>query len=171
MPTLNEIEQDIYTALLAEPEINEETGELIEPEETIVLKQLDELAKQETEKIDNIAYAFKHADAEIAFLKDEEKRIADRRRAIENNNERFREYIKNTFIFHGIEKIKGKVHTLSLRKSQRVIIDCEPEELPTGYVTEKITYQPDKRLLGEHLKAGSKIQGAHIEENITLNIK
>ena len=171
MSTLQVIEQDIYNALLAEPEINEETGELIELSDEETNKLLDELANQEVEKIDNIAYAFNHADAEIAFLKEQERRIADRRRAIQNNNERFREYIKNVFIFNKIEKIKGKVHTLSLRKSKRVIIDCEPEELSATYVNEITTWQPDKKLIKEHLKDGVAVEGAHIEENTTLNIR
>lgn len=55
------------------------------------------------------------------------------------------------------------------RKSSRVIVE-DVNSLPKKYKTIKVTEAADKASIGEALKAGKKIKGCHIQDNLNLKI-
>jgi len=172
--TFTEIENEIYNVLTIDPEIcdvNEETGEIIEPDDEDVLGYLSMLAEMEEEKADGIAFQMKKAEAYAEFLKAEEKHIAKKRAAVETRLERFKAYIKAIMKFNNLKKVSGKVHTLALRRSEAVVLSVDDKELPSGFVLKTIVFKADKRLIKEAISAGKRVKGAAIEERYSLNIR
>lgn len=178
---LFDIETELFEAMTHQVLVDKETGEVIdlqEAENDVTLSNkaeaiLYQLKNQEQKKADSIAYVFKHVDAEIQFLKDEQARITQRRMSLENRQKRFKDYVKDVFQRFQIQKIKGHKHTIFLRNSEFVFIDesIKPAELPKEYRKEEIIYSPMKKELKEALQAGKKIKGVELKPSCSLNIR
>jgi len=168
---LYQIQNEIYQTLTELEEINEETGEIIPVDESNIYPYLDELANQEMTKIDNIGFAFKRAKADIDYIKEEEKKLAQRRKSIEERNQRFKDYLITIFNAFNLKKIKGSIHTISIHESMYVDIDVDPATLPAEYVTVKTTYSPLKKEIKEAIKNGATIKGATLKERQSLQIR
>ncbi|GAY74240.1 siphovirus Gp157 family protein [Lentilactobacillus kosonis] len=54
------------------------------------------------------------------------------------------------------------------RKSEKVIVD--EKKLPVDYMSEKISYTPNKAKIKADIKAGKTINGASLESNRGLKI-
>jgi hypothetical protein len=160
---LYEIRQDLEF-ILDNLEVNEETGE-ISPESTRVLDQVE---KSMEEKALNVAKFIKNIKSEADAVREEEKRLASRRRALDNKVE----YWKN-YLAHNIkgEKYKDSQVVIGWRKSTSVGGESlnMPESLPREF--QRITIEPMKRELTKALKNGQVIPGVQLIENTSLTIK
>jgi hypothetical protein len=160
MPALHDIEQEIGNLFSALEDM--EPAE-VEERMPALLAYADMLAAQEASKADGIAFAIRRENASIQFLKDEEQRIRGRRQAKERALERFRDHLLQVMTVHGIQKIKGDTSTLFIREDKRVVIECNPQNLPQPYVEQRIDWMPNKRLIKEALAAGIEVSGTHLE--------
>ena len=173
MPTMEEIQQGIFTALSA----YEPTADGLETEEektefdAYMSDVLDDLGKQEKDKADAIAYAILHAEAEADFFRRESERFATRCRVIKNRIKSMKERIAYTLREYNLKDVSGSKYKLALRKSQRVMIENEGI-IPTSYfrvIPE--TREPDKKAIGDALKSGKEIIGASLEDSYSVNIR
>lgn len=128
---------------------------------------LQALDGQRDEKIEACCCYVKNLDSEAEALRAESKRLADRARQIEARSESVARYIGRTLAG---EKWKRGVHSISWRKSTGVKI-LDETEIPTAYMREKLSYEPDKKLILEVLKEGGTVPGAAIEEKENIQIK
>ena len=83
-----------------------------------------------------------------------------------------REYLRSNLEACGIQKIDGPGIVIGWRKSSAVVID-EPGLIPSEYMRtpEPPPPAPDKKAIGEALKAGTAVPGAHVETRKNLQIK
>lgn len=114
-------------------------------------------------------------DAEIEAMKAAEKRIATRRKMLENKRDRMREYLKQNMARCGITEIKANdssfIARLYIGRDESVVIDDE-SQLPMDYKREiPATYAPDKGLIRQAIKDGFEVAGAHLVYNDRLVIK
>ena len=168
MPALHDIEHEIGNLFSALEDLEPEE---VEERMPALLSYADMLAAQEASKADGIAFAIRRENAGIQFLKDEEQRLRVRRQAKERALGRFREHLLQVMTIHGIKKIKGDKSTLSLREDKRVVIECNPQELPNPYVEQRIDWVPDKRLIKDALAAGIEVPGARLEVSKSVQIR
>lgn len=172
MPALFDIEQSITDFILAAEESEGMTPEELKERDEFILSHLDELANQETEKVDNYGYLLKKIEADIQFLDDEESRIQRKRKSAEANYGRVKDRLKFIMEQHEIKKLTGKIHTISLRESKSVVVDGDPLSLPRNYlrhIPEK--FEPDKKALGDALKVGIAIEGVRFEIKTSVQIR
>jgi Skp family chaperone for outer membrane proteins len=161
--TLYEIKREIEEAIDAMfASVDEETGEVSED----AVNKLAELNAARDEKLDNIGAYIKNLMAEAEAIKAEEKKLADRRRVIENKVERLKAYVASIL---GGQKWSSARVAYSFRKSEKVIVD--ENNLPKTYMVKKVEFAPDKKTIKELLKSGKKIRGAYIEESQNIQIK
>ena len=127
---------------------------------------LDEIQMERDKKLLDVARYLKSLDAKAAAIKAEEKALNERRKSLESASNRMKSYIEQN-ITKG-EKIEDANTSLSWRKSKRVIVDNE-DEISEKYciVERKIQLTPIKK----DIEAGNEVSGAHIEENLNLQIK
>ena len=165
MATLYEIDRAIESIIETGFSWDEETGEVLFEE-----KDLDGLQVAFEEKLEACGIWMKNQKALAAAIREEEKVLAERRKAIERKMERM-----DGYVLRHIAKIpKARIETpkvaMSTRKSQKVIVDNE-SLLPSKFVREVTSIKPDKVAIGKALKAGETVDGAFLENSVSLQLK
>lgn len=130
-----------------------------------VADRLTELAIAREAKIEGAACFVKELDAEAVAIRNEEKALADRRKALESKAEHITNWLDYVL---GGEKFSTPRVALSYRSSKAVEV-TDVTLLPADYVRTKI--EPDKVALAADLKAGQAIPGAYLIERRRLQIK
>ena len=143
--------------------VDSETGEIIDE------KRLDALQMERREKIENILLWIKNLKSEAGAIREEEKKLADRRQSDEKKAESLTQYVQN--VLNG-EKFKTSRVVVSYRKSEAVIVD--DLQLMRETCDEYLKYkdpEPDKAKIKAALKDGITVPGCHLEERQNITIK
>lgn len=140
-------------------EIDEETGEILN------IQDLDSLNIAKAEKTENIALWIKNLESDSKAIREEEKALAERRRAKEKKAESLTKYLEYVLNGDGFESAKVKI---SFRKSQSVSV-ADVDALPEVFTIIKKT--ADKTATKNALKSGFYIEGCEIVENNNIQIK
>ncbi|MBR4614996.1 MAG: siphovirus Gp157 family protein [Kiritimatiellae bacterium] len=142
----------------------EETGGELTPEldEALAITEQNFVSKAE-----NYGKAILHYKQLVAAAKAETDRIKAIQKTCENAIARMEERLRDAMILFDKPKVEMATLKLSLRKSERVVIDDE-NNLPADCIVVKT--EVSKTEVKRHLKAGETI-GAHLEENQSLQIR
>ena len=143
--------------------VDSETGEIIDE------KRLDALQMERREKIENILLWIKNLKSEAGAIREEEKKLADRRQSDEKKAESLTQYVQN--VLNG-EKFNTSRVVVSYRKSEAVIVD--DLQLMQETCDEYLKYkdpEPDKAKIKAALKDGITVPGCHLEERQNITIK
>lgn len=152
-----------FPALMENEEISEEDKKKIEDELEILLQQ----------KSQNIIGYTKNIELTINAMKEEEKRIADNRKVLENKMARFKDYVKECMERNGITKIETGLGTLSIAKSPVSVEIVNEDEVPSEFKQEVVTVKIDKTKIKNNFKETGEIPtGVNIiTSNTNLRIK
>lgn len=159
--TLWEIDSKIKDVLENGFSIDEETGEVLLPED------LDKLNIAKNEKIENIALYVKNIKAEADAIKVEIDVLKKRAYVRMKKAEKLIKYLDNIL---GGEKFETARVALSYRSSNSVQID-DDSRIPDQYIKIKTERVPDKVALAKALKTGEAITGCSLVEKQNLQIK
>lgn len=118
-------------------------------------------------KAENYGYAILHYKAIVAAVKAEKDRLDAIKKTAENAIARMEERMVEAMQTFGKPKVEAATLKLSLRRSERVVVDDEAK-VPADCI--KVTTTVNKTDLKAHIKAGEDC-GAHLEENQSLQIK
>lgn len=114
----------------------------------------------------------KNIELFIDEIKQEEKRLADNRKILENKLEKFKEYVKMNMEDMGLQKIETPLGTLTIAKNPVSVEIYDERMIPEQYMIEKVTKSIDKKAIKEALQSGVEIQGARlVQDKTTLRIK
>ena len=154
MATLYDIEQAIMDC------VDLETGEIID------IEKLDQLQMDRDVKIENTALFIKNLLSDADQIREEEKKLADRRRVCENKAKSLKEYLSG---FLGGEKFKTPRVAISYRKSKSVDVQ-DITALPEEYLKYS---EPtaNKAEIKKALEAGTSVPGCVLVENSNIQIK
>lgn len=152
-----------FPALMEQEEITEEDKANIE-------KELTELLQKKSNGI--IGYT-RNIELTIQAMKEEEKRISDNRKVLENRLAKFKEYVKECMETNGINKIQTDLGALSIAKSPISVEIINEDEVPEKYKTEVTAIKIDKKKIADDFKnTGEVINGVTIHtDNTNLRIK
>ena len=152
-----------FPALMESEEITPEDKAKIEEELTILLQQ----------KSQNIIGYTKNIELTINAMKEEEDRIANNRKTLENKLARFKQYVKECMENSGITKIETGLGTLSIAKSPVSVEIVNEEAIPSDFKQEIVTVKVDKKKIKENFKETGEIpDGVNIiTTNTNLRIK
>lgn len=122
------------------------------------------------DKVENIAKVIKSLDAEIAGYKTEETRLYNRRKSIERNISRLKEYTQHSMEITGKKKIKGQLFTVAIQNNPQSLKVIDEALIPSGF------YEPqepklNRRELLEELKLGHEVEGVEIQQTQSLRIR
>lgn len=166
MPTMNDIQAEIRNVLESM-----ECADVNEVDENVLDAYLDELASQESDKVDAYGFVLRQQSARVQFLKDEEKRVNARRKAAENALERMKGHLLHVMQSSGLRKVSGSTTTISIRTTRSVKVSVGAEQLPNEFVRVKTTYEADKSAIKAAIDAGIVIDGCSIEDGEFLQVK
>ena len=140
--------------------VDEETGEVID------LKKLDQLQMDREIKIENTALYIKNLLSDAAQIREEEKKLADRRKVCENKAESLKHYLSGSLAG---DKFRTPRVSISYRKSEAVAI-LDEEAIPDEFMRYKDP-EPDKTAIKAALKSGQKVEGAALAVNQSIQIR
>lgn len=131
---------------------------------------LESLSDAIEDKVENIAKVIKTLEAETAGLKVEEARLADRRKGIENNVKRLKDYAEQSLLSVGKKKIKGPLFTVLIQKNPPRLEVLDDSLIPESFF---IPQPPtlDKKAITAELKAGNHIDGTLLIQGESFRIK
>ena len=155
MPSLYEINKAILET------IDEETGEIID------FEALEQLQMEREKKLENVALFVKNLEVDALAYKTEKEAFEERQKSAEKKAERLKEYLATALNGQKFETAKCSV---SFRKSEQLQV-ADESLIPKEYMVEKVTYQPDKKLLKEVFKAGKSVEGCQLINKLNVNIK
>lgn len=153
--TLYEINQGILDCL------DTETGEIVD------LEKLSELQMAKQDKIEGVALCIKNQQALVAALEAEEKAFAERKKQAKAKVEGLKMWL--------VKATEGEKFTtancaVSFRRSESVEI-VDETLIPAQYLTQAVTYKPDKTAIKALIKSGQEVGGCILVEKLNAQIK
>lgn len=142
----------------------DENGEILD------LSALEEVEGEFDNKAENIALYIKNLSSMSAQIKDEESNLYRRRKSIDNKVDSLKRYLSGCMDRVGKDKLETPKCRISFRSSTAVKIENE-SDLPEEFVKVTETKKPDKKALGEAIKAGREIDGVSLVTSRNIQIK
>lgn len=137
---------------------------------TVLESALQEIEANIELKCQNSAIILKGLEAEADIFRAEEKRLADRRRALENKASWLKGYIQRELESVGIDKVKAGVFTIALQNNPPAVEITG--EVPAEFVTIiPEQHQPDKKRIAEYLKAGNLVEWARLTQGKSVRVR
>lgn len=124
-------------------------------------------------KLESIAKVIKTLEGEVTVYKQEEKRLADRRRSIENNIKRLKAYAEESLESVGKDKVKGELFTIAMQKNPPSVVVHDESIIPEGFFVPQPPTLNKRELLAviSELKDGNVIKGAELVQKRSLRIR
>jgi hypothetical protein len=120
------------------------------------------------EKAINYGYVIKNFESEVDIIEEEIKRLNALKKARINAVDKLKNNISDAMQLFGILEVKAPTFKMNFRKSESVEIF---EGLDNEFITEKVSYQPDKIAIKNAIKEGRTVNGAALVTNFNLQIK
>lgn len=140
-----------------------DSEDLTEDDIQLYIDSLDAIQDTIEIKVENIAKFMKNIEGDIAAYKEEEKRLAKKRKYLENKFDGLKSYTQSTLESAKIEKVKAGTFNVRLQNNPPSVEIIDNKVIPAAYREA----QPDKILNKEilaDLKDGKIIDGARIAD-------
>lgn len=146
-----------------------EQGELTKEE---IEEQGKDLAISLKNKSTSIIGYIRNLDLTSEAIKNEIDRLTTMKKAIDNKNIKFKEYVKQNMEELELQKIDTELGTLSITKNPASVEVYDENMISDEYKKEKLTVSIDKTAIKNAIKNGKEVQGARlIEDKTSLRIK
>lgn len=134
-----------------------------------VIKVLDSIKEEFDKKAENVVKAVRNYEGEIQALRDEEKRLADKRRSLEKKKEDLKEYLYFNMERMSLRKINAGLFDINIQKNPQSIKIIDENIIPEKY---KIaSYRLDKNQLKDDMKNGVEIEGCELVQSEGIRIR
>lgn len=162
-PTLYGITAEL-NAILAQ--LEELGGEITpELEQALAINEEQFVAKAE-----DYGHAILNLKGMAAAAKAEKERLANLQRFYENAQKRLTDALSTAMQVFGHDKVENATMRLSLRHTTATEVD-DLDQLPAEYKTTKVEVVADKTAIKKAIQSGEDVPGAHLVENVSLQIK
>lgn len=144
--------------------------EQLESEDGIDKKLYDELKLNEEEKLVSCARVYRQILSDAQACKEEEKRLAERKKKLENNAQRLKDLIMEGMKLTQINKIRRPEFDISIKKNPPSLrIDTEVD-IPSAFY-EEVPPVLNKTALKTAIKNGLDIPGVALIQTERIEIK
>ena len=116
------------------------------------------------------AKVIKNIEGQVLAIKEEEKRLAERRRSLESNIKRLKENLELSMLDTGKKKIKTNLFTFNIQKNPPSVKILDEEAIPSDYLV-KQKPKIDKKAIINDLKNGVEVEGVEIKQDESLRIR
>ena len=122
-------------------------------------------------KAESMAVLVKSIDGDVSALKEEESRLAKRRKALENKQTNIKLYLENQLKVMGIDKVKTPLFTVALQNNPPSVNILDEDLIPEQYKKTVTTTSIVKKDILDALKDGQVVEGAEIKQGKSLRIR
>ena len=144
-------------------------------DEQVLTDTLEAVQGEYEFKLESYCKVIKNLEADIEALKNEAKRLTDKRKTLENNVERLKRAMFDSMKLTGTDKVKGQIFTVAIQRNGGklpVIVadNVDTTKLPDNLVV--VTRTPSLDSIRELLEAGKVVDGFTLgERGQSLRIK
>lgn len=142
-------------------------------DDSVLAEVFDNTEEELSIKLEGYCKFIKNLESDVSGLKAEEKRLAEKRKTLENTIERSKRAMENALIVSGEKKMSCGTFTVSIQKNPEKVVMDESyiENIPEEWL--KIPEpEIDRAKIKEALKNGENLEGiAHLEQSESLRIK
>lgn len=134
------------------------------PEQTII-DTLDSIEGEIEDKTNGYCMIIRQFDADINALKEEETRLAKRRKSLESRKDFLKGNLFGTMKTVGLSKITTPMFTVNIQRNggkRALVLDVEPDQLPEEF--QKITVSANNDALRELLGEAEACAYCHLAE-------
>lgn len=152
-----------FPVLMEQEEMSEEDKIKVQEELILLLQQ----------KSQNTIGYVRNIELTIEAMKNEEKRISEQRKTLENRLTKFKEYVKECMEKGGFTKVETELGSLTIAKNPASVEIVNEDEIPSEFKQEIVTVKIDKTAIKNHFKETGEIPtGVNIlTNNTSLRIK
>lgn len=124
-------------------------------------------------KIEDYGFVIRNLESFVGAIKEEENRLADRRKANEKKVTRIKEWLLSNMVACGITKIECSVFSVTVRQNPGSVIIDNDKLIPDEFMTvpELPVPAPNKKAIAQAIKDGLDVPGCHIEKSQRVEIK
>ena len=157
---LTEMYQNIWE-LVADDETDLDTLE-------IALSQIEDNIEL---KAESMAKLVRGIDGDVAALKEEETRLAKRRKALENKQTNIKLFLENQLKQMGLDKVETPLFKVSIQNNPPSVNILDEDLIPEQYKKTVTTTSLVKNDILKALKEGQVIEGAELKQGKSLRIR
>ena len=139
-------------------------------DQTVLSDTLEALNGEIEEKADEYAKVIAELNAKAKTIKQEEDRLMDRRKAIENNARSIKKRLEQSMIAMNKKKIKTDLFSFNIQKNPPSLVIDKIDDIPQEFLIP----QPDKvdnDAIRTALKSGAKYNWCHLAQSESLRIR
>ncbi|MBO1583011.1 siphovirus Gp157 family protein [Bacillus sp. XF8] len=122
------------------------------------------------DKVQNTALVIRNLEADVDAIKAEEKRLAERRKAIENNCKNLKDYLYQQMTAVEMKRIKGTIVTVGIQKNPASLNIALDAVIPPEYMIPQPA-KVDKKALLTAIKDGMKWDGITLTQEESVRIR
>jgi hypothetical protein len=122
------------------------------------------------DKVENTAKLIRCLESDIEAIKSEEKRLADKRKAIENKVSSIKEYLQHEMEVADISKVKRPTLTVSIQANPPSVEVFDESKIPSTYMVPQPS-RIDKKAILTALKDGLLIEGCSLKQSKGVRIR
>lgn len=142
-------------------------------DEQTLMDTLDGLSGDLQTKAANVVAYQKNVQAYADAAAEAAKKLKARADTIQKHADGLKRYIKTSMELASITKLEGPEFSASIQKNPPSVIIDDPLAIPKEFITypEPPPPYPNKTQIGNAIKAGQVVAGAHLEHGTRLAIK
>lgn len=122
-------------------------------------------------KAESMAKLVKGIDGDVTILKEEEKRLAKKRKALQNKQKNIKTYLELQLKAMNMSKVKTPLFTVALQNNPQSVQFTDEDLIPDKYKEEIITVKIPKKAILDDIKAGIEVPGTEIKQTKSLRIR
>lgn len=147
-----------------------EDGAETPEEEQAISACIEQLAADINVKADGYARVVRNMTAEAEALRAEEKRLAARRRTLENGIDRLKTSMMTAMQLTGEKKVKTSIGSWSIQKNPQSVAIVDEKAIPAEYWKQP---EPElnRTLILSDLKAGCIVDGCELQQTEGLRFR
>jgi replicative superfamily II helicase len=131
---------------------------------------LESLQDAIEDKAENIAKFIKNLEADAKIIKEEEQRLAERRRAIETKVDKLKTYLQEQLEIAGLQKVKCPTITVSIQNNPPSVEVVDETAIPSDFLIPQPA-KIDKKSILERLKNGEEVPGVVLKQTKGVRIR
>lgn len=122
------------------------------------------------EKAVNYAKVIRNLESQSAAIKDEEKRLYERRKSLENNVKRMKESLYDAMKYNDKKKIKTDLFSFNIQNNPPSLSVLDDSAIPQGYWIAQDPKLNKKEIMND-IKQGVSVEGVEVTQGESLRIR
>jgi len=152
---------------------NQDYGTIPDNESESIEFYLGTISDDFNAKVENTALVLAELEAEVAALDAEIERLAARKNNLASSCSWLKRYLQNALETTGIDRVKGTLRTISLRKCPASVVIQDESLVPGRFKTiEEVTTTDKRAILAHYKNTGEVVEGCEfVTDKKSLSIK